>query len=427
VNGPARTLHVITGLGVGGAEQQLRLMLRHLPRECDVVTLTNPGAVADGIRSDGVRVHDLGMRGNRDLTALPRLARLIRGGGYDLVHTHLYRACLYGRIAARLAGVRHVVATEHSLGEREIEGRPLTAGTRGLYLATERLGAATVAVSVTVADRLRAWGVPSDRIHVVPNGIDAARFRYDPAARAAARKRLGLPADATVVGGVGRLVPGKRFDRLIRACAAQPGVHLLVAGDGPHRAALLRLARELGVADRVHLPGECGGAVGPSGPAEPKGLPELPDLLAAMDLFVSASTEEAFGLSVLEALASGLPTLHVTCPAVDDVPGSEAPGAYRVGAETARLTAALRVHLAAGHGRLPVPPVVARYDIARSAALLQEVYAGVNGSGAATPSSGPGPGPYERPQDESGRPGPRVPGAYVPPHATGVNRRRGAV
>lgn len=92
-----RALHIITGLGVGGAEQQLRLLIRHLPVDCDVVTLTNPGAVADGLTADGVRVLHLGMTGNRDLAALPRLVRIIRTGRYDLVHTHLYRACVYGR------------------------------------------------------------------------------------------------------------------------------------------------------------------------------------------------------------------------------------------------------------------------------------------------------------------------------------------
>lgn len=150
-----RALHVITGLGVGGAERQLRLLLRHLPVECDVVTLTNPGAVAEELRSDGIRVTHLGMRGNRDLSAVGRLARLIRDGRYDVVHTHLYRACVYGRVAARLAGTRATVATEHSLGRAEIEGRPLTRSIRALYLTTERLGAATVAVSSTVAGRLR--------------------------------------------------------------------------------------------------------------------------------------------------------------------------------------------------------------------------------------------------------------------------------
>ncbi|MEU1026628.1 glycosyltransferase, partial [Streptomyces sp. NPDC005904] len=176
-----RVLHVITGLGVGGAELQLRLLLRHLPADCDVVTLTDAGAVARGIVADGTHVTDLGMAGNRDVAVLPRLARIIRSGRYDAVHTHLYRACLYGRLAARAAGVRAVVATEHSLGDSQMEGRPLSAGVRALYLAGERLGRMTVAVSPAVGERLNRWGVPRPRIRVVPNGIDVDRFRYDPA------------------------------------------------------------------------------------------------------------------------------------------------------------------------------------------------------------------------------------------------------
>jgi hypothetical protein len=120
-----KVLHVITGLGAGGAEQQLRLLLRHLPPEyhCDVVALTNPGMVAAGLRADGVRVGNLAMRGNRDLSAVPRLVRLIRREGYDLVHCHLYRACVYGRIAARLARVSassecSVVTTERTPASR---------------------------------------------------------------------------------------------------------------------------------------------------------------------------------------------------------------------------------------------------------------------------------------------------------------------
>ena len=207
-----RALHIITGLGVGGAEQQLRLLIRHLPVDCDVVTLTNPGAVADGLTADGVRVLHLGMTGNRDLAALPRLVRIIRTGRYDLVHTHLYRACVYGRLAARIAGVKAVVATEHSLGDSQMEGRGLSTGVRALYLASERLGRSTVAVSPTVAERLKRWGVPGPRIEVVPNGIDLARFRFDPAQRLRTRQRLGLPEGAYVVGGIGRLAAGKRFE-----------------------------------------------------------------------------------------------------------------------------------------------------------------------------------------------------------------------
>ncbi|WP_137993668.1 glycosyltransferase [Streptomyces vilmorinianum] len=364
-----KVLHIITGLGIGGAEQQLRLLLRHLPVRSEVVTLTNPGAVARGLEADGVPVAHLGMAGNRDLGALPRLAGIVRRGRYDLVHTHLYRACVYGRIAARLAGVRTVLATEHSLGDTQIEGRPLSAGTRALYLATERLGTGTVAVSPSVARRLEKWGVTPSRVHVVPNGIERARFGYDEDARRMTRTVLGLPEDAFVVGGVGRLVPGKRFDRLVRAVAAMPGARLLLVGEGEERARLLGLARACGAADRVLLAGAC-----EDPPSVTSQGPGLPALLAAMDVFVSTSPDESFGLAVVEALAAGLPALYVACPAIDDLPPDAAPGARRIGASVPELVSALGGIRDARLARLPQPAAAHRYDIAHSARQLMSLY-----------------------------------------------------
>ncbi|MFJ8631551.1 glycosyltransferase [Streptomyces sp. NPDC093568] len=372
-----KALHVITGLGVGGAEQQLRLLLRHLPARCDVVTLTNPGPVAAGLTADGVQVTHLGMTGNRDLGALPRLTRLIRDGGYDLVHTHLYRACLYGRLAARLAGVTAVVATEHSIGATRLEGRPRTAGVRGLYLAGERLGHTTVAVSPTVAERLRHWGVPGQRIRVIPNGIDAPRFRYDEALRKEARAVHGLPQNAFVVGGVGRLTPGKRFDLLLRALALLPGdVWLLLVGGGPEETVLLRTARDLGVADRVVLTGERPYLPGPGDRA-----PGLVALLSAMDALASPSPEESFGLAVVEALAAGLPVLYASCPAVEDLPPDAAPAARRVTGGAGAFARELLRLRASGPGERSAPEVVRRYDIARTARQLMDLYtAALSGS-----------------------------------------------
>ncbi|MEU6772681.1 glycosyltransferase [Streptomyces sp. NPDC046759] len=368
-----KALHVITGLGVGGAEQQLRLLLRHLPVRCDVVTLANPGPVAEGLRADGVRVTDLGMSGNRDLSALPRLTGLIRDGGYDVVHTHLYRACLYGRIAARLAGVRTVVATEHSLGDTRIERRRLTPGVRALYLAGERLGRATIAVSPTVAERLRRWGVPGPRIRVIPNGIDASLFRYDAARRGQARAFHGIPQDAYVVGGIGRLTVGKRFDLLVRALARLPGdVRLLLVGSGGEEGALRRTAHDLGVADRVVFTGER-----PYLPAPRDHTPGLASLLSAMDVLAAPSAEEAFGLAVLEALAAGLPVLYTTCPAVDDLPPDFAPGARRVAGGTDAYVRELLRLRAAGPGERAVPDAVRHYGIERTAGQLMDVYTAV--------------------------------------------------
>ncbi|UHH16840.1 glycosyltransferase [Streptomyces malaysiensis] len=367
-----RVLHIISRLGAGGAEQQLRLLLRHLPVRCDVIALSGPGATAHGIRADGIPVTHLPLGGGRErqLAAVPRLVRIIRSGGYDLVHTHLYRACVLGRIAARLAGVRAVIATEHGLGERRIDGRLLTSALRTRYLAAERLGSATVAVSAAVADRLRDWGVPNPRIHLVPNGIDARHFRFEPTARAAARARLGIPDLAFVVGGVGRLVADKRFDTAVRAVAEVPDARLLLVGEGPERPALEDLATRLGVADRVRLLGERDGAVAPADD-RPAGLPGL---LAAMDVLVSPSAEEACGLAALEGIAAGLPVLHTRLPALDELPAGAAPGARRIAPGPAALAAALHHQAAAGPLRFPVPDALDRYDIARAARRLMDLY-----------------------------------------------------
>lgn len=362
-----KVLHIITGLKSGGAEQQLRLLLRHLDAECEVITLTDDGEVGAALRADGVPVTHLRMHGNRDVRALPRLVSLVRAARPDIVHTHLYRACVYGRVAARLAGVRTVVATEHSLGGSQIEGRPLRVGVRALYRATERLGHGTFAVSETVAHRLRAWGVRPPRIHVVPNGIDAARFRFDPDGRAATRARLGIPADAFVVGGVGRQVPGKRFDTLVRAVARNPAMHLLLAGDGPERVPLLRLTHSLGVQGRVRI-------------TDPHYVSDVPELLSAVDLFASPSAEEAFGLAVVEALAAGLPTLYAACPALEDLRPEDAPGARRLGPDD-DLAAALRAELLAGPRRLTVPTAVDHYGIERTADHVMELYTRIAGRG----------------------------------------------
>jgi glycosyltransferase involved in cell wall biosynthesis len=368
-----RVLHVITGLGVGGAEHQLRLLLKRLPHECEVVTLANPGPVAEAIRADGTPVHVVTMRGNRDLSAVPRLARLIRAGRFDVVHTHLYRACVYGRLAACLAGVRHVVATEHSLGDGVVEGRPTSRAVRALYLASERLGQTTIAVSETVAARLRAWGVRRERIHVIPNGIDAAELRFDPALRRAARARLGIPGDARVVGAIGRLVATKRFDRLIRAMAGVPAATLLVVGDGAERGALEALVRELGLGGRVVFAGS---------------TPYAREMLCAMDVFVSPSDQETFGMAVLEALAAGLPVLYVACPPLEELTPSAAPAARHVLPDETSLRDALRAEMVRldhqvrldhhgadrGAARLPVPAAVAHYDITRLADAVGQLY-----------------------------------------------------
>jgi glycosyltransferase involved in cell wall biosynthesis len=353
-----RVLHVITGLATGGAEQQLRDLLRHTRHDAEVAVLTNPGVLADEISAAGVPVHRLAMRSNTDFAVIPRLTALIRRGRYDVVHTHLYRAMLYGRLAARMAGVRAVLATEHSLTSTSIEGRPTDRpGVRAMYLASERLGRMTVAVSPTVARLLAEWDVPDSRIRMIPNGIDAAAFRFDPAERRRVRAHLGIPLDAKVIGSVSRLAPARRVDLLIDAARDLPGTVVLLVGNGAAMSELRERAHHHGITDRVIFTGESRDVRG---------------MYSAMDVYAATSPHETFGIAVLEALAAGLPTVYVTCPAIDDLPAGRFPLARRCGADPVDMRRKVRALLGTPWDRTPA--VAAEYTAPGIAREVDDLY-----------------------------------------------------
>jgi len=359
-----KVLHVITGLDAGGAETQLAMLARHTRHECDVVTLYNPGPVADQIRADGTTVRDIGMRNNRDLRALPRLRSLIAAGRYDVVHAHLYRSQIYARPAARLARTPVVVTTEHSIGETHIERRRMTGVVRGLYLTSGLFSDATIAVSEVVRDRLVRWGVSARKIAVIPNGLDTAALAFDPAARARARAQFGIAPDTFVIGTLGRLDPNKRVDMVIEAVApllgesaGGHGTVLLVVGRGEEMDALKATAARAGVADQVIFAGF---------------QADTAAMLAAFDLYVMASVQETFGLAALEAMASGLPVLYTACPALDGVSTAQA---RQVEGTNAALRAAFGDAVTAGQRpRQPDEAVFDRYGIGAIARQIDDLY-----------------------------------------------------
>lgn len=354
-----KVLHVITGLDAGGAETQLAMLLRYTRHASDVVTLYNPGPVAEQIRADGTAVRDIGMRRNTDVLALPRLRSLIAAGRYDVVHAHLYRSQIYARPAARLARTPVVVTTEHSIGETHIERRRMTAGVRGLYLASELFSDRTIAVSDVVRDRLVRWGVPARKITVIPNGVDTAAFAFDPAARTRAREQFGIGPDTYVIGTLGRLDPNKRIDMLIEAARPLLGERCvaLVVGRGAEMERLKGVAAQAGVADRVIFAGFQADTVA---------------MLSAFDLYVMASRQETFGLAAIEAMASGLPVLYTACPALDGITTARA-------RQVAGTAEALRTALSAAVTAGPQPretdsAVTGRYGIDSTARRIDDLY-----------------------------------------------------
>jgi len=354
-----KVLHVITGLDAGGAETQLAMLLRHTRHDSDVVTLYNPGPIAEQIRASGVSVRDIAMRSNRDLAALPKLRSLISGGRYDVVHAHLYRSQVYARPAARLARTPVVVTTEHSIGETHIERRRMTRSVRGLYLASELFSDGTIAVSDVVRDRLVRWGVPADKISMIPNGLDADALTFDAEARRRARAQFGISPETFVLGSLGRLDSNKRIDMVIEAAAPLLGERcvLLIVGRGEGLEPAKAAAARAGVADRVIFAGFQADTVA---------------MLSAFDLYVMASVQETFGLAALEAMACGLPVFYTTCPALDGVLTTQA---RQVNGSPAALRAALRAAVTAGpQPRKPDATVFGKYGIAATAQQVDDLY-----------------------------------------------------
>ncbi len=287
--GSARVLYVIDGLGRGGAEKQLHLLLQHLDRRAfapAVVSLSAGGVWAGPIRALGVPVVELARRRSVEVRRLLALYRVVRRTTPDILQTFLLYDNVYGLLAGWMAGVPALVAS------RRIDdygrARP---GTRVL----DRLLAARADAVICNAERLRRAAAPrrAARYVVIPNGVAPAA-----AARPAAQVRaeLGVPPAAPLVVTVGRLAEGKNqalfLDVAAEVAAARAGPVFLLVGGGPLEGRLRARAGCPGLAGRVVFAGERG---------------DVPDLLAAADVFLLTSDREGTPNAVLEAMQAGRP------------------------------------------------------------------------------------------------------------------------
>jgi glycosyltransferase involved in cell wall biosynthesis len=294
--GPLRVLELLVSTGLGGGPAQVRELVRHLaPAELAVTVAGPSGGPYARIFGDGGTPFVEIATDRLGIGPLAAVLRLVRRGRIDLVHSHGKGAGLYGRLAARRAGVPAV----HTFHGIHYAGYP--AGLDRLYLALERrlarMTEAIVYVSESEARDAAGLGLaPPGGTHVIVNGIDVRRIALAATPRPAARKALGLEPDALVVGTVARFDPVKALDVLLRGfavlAAIQPTARLVLIGDGPEARRLRALAGSLGIDAQVRFAGV---------------VADASRLLPALDLYASASRREGLPLALLEAMACGLP------------------------------------------------------------------------------------------------------------------------
>ena len=293
-------LHLYQNSMLGGIQLQILNLFKHYDR-----SIINPTFCCIGPRFE---VGEEFERRGYDFVAIGRercsrfsasiiteLARLMKEKNIHVLRTHKYRSGFYGRIAALRSGVPVIISSEHNTyHEKELRlSRRIT--NRVLFSFTDIY----VGVSESIrADLLRYDRLPPKGVIVIRNGVDLARF--DPEAKHESfRPVLSIPEDALLLVSVGRLAENKGYEYLLKAFSLLRGamsrdVRLIIVGDGSYYDVLDRMIRERGLSDCVILTRQ---------------RTDVPDILAAADIFVMSSIEEGLPNAMLEAMSMGIPVV----------------------------------------------------------------------------------------------------------------------
>lgn len=318
---PLRVMFLITDMRVGGAETVTANIIRRIDPERflpELCCLKERGALGDVLAKE-IPVHHGLLRHKFDLRVWPRLTRLLRQRQIDAVVTvGAGDKMFWGRLAARHVGIPVILSALHSTGWPDGVGR------------LNRLLTPITDAFIAVAQSHGRFLVehecfPAAKVAVIPNGVDIQRFIPNPDV-AALRRELGIAPLATgpsprtdthfplqkqpehVIGIVAALRPEKNHELFLeiarRVLQERPATRFLIVGDGPCREPLLKRTRELGLDSHVSFLGSRN---------------DIPQLLAALDVFVLTSHNEANPISILEAMSTALPVVATDVGSIHEV------------------------------------------------------------------------------------------------------------
>jgi glycosyltransferase involved in cell wall biosynthesis len=305
----------------GGESQVMGLTLELMRMGHDAQLLCDPdGLLWQRARAAGVVCNPLKIRNAVDCLAGLRMRRFLSEHRFDVVHFHTSRAHAMAPFAAGRAGTRVVT--------RRMDYAPSRLSVSLLY---NRGVNAVAAISQEVANALRAAGVSSPLITIIPSGVDCRRFAPPtPEQRSAARKALGLTPDQVAIGAVGglELRKGHRFllDAIAQLRGTRPALRCFIAGAGSQRYALAEQARRLGLENTVTMLG---------------GIEDSRTLFWAIDIYVQPSIKEGLGVALLEAMACGLAPVASTAGGMMEVIEDQRSGLLVAAADSGALARAL--------------------------------------------------------------------------------------
>lgn len=296
-------VHVIHRFGVGGLENGVVNLINHMPEDRyrhAIVCLQGYTDFRKRLQRGNVAIHDMAKRDGHDPGVYWRLFRTFRQLRPAIVHTRNLSA-MEAQAVAALAGVPGRVHGEHGRDTYDLDGR------NRKYRLLRKLVRPFIGHYIAVSQDLQNWlmsaiGVQRGKISQIYNGVDNHRFRPAPTARAQLGPPGFLQEDSIVIGSVGRMAAVKDYPNLaqafLRLLELEPTLRdrlrLLIVGEGEARDTCLRLLNRHGAGQFAWLPGE---------------RSDIPELMAAMDIFVLPSLGEGISNTILEAMASGLPVV----------------------------------------------------------------------------------------------------------------------
>ncbi|MEQ9407825.1 MAG: glycosyltransferase [Fuerstiella sp.] len=298
--------HVIHALGVGGAEVLVDIMARRLADQyrCVIAVLDEVGPIGEQLRADGFVVEHLNRQPGIDRGCARRLDAFAGRHHAGLLHAHQYTPFFQSMLSRGLFGSRPVLLTEHGRHFPDLPSWKRSLVNRLLLRRNDRL----VGVGESVRQALIVnEGLPAGRVEVVYNGVDLDSLAAPSAdARERLRREFGLTDNHFVILQVARLHELKDHQTALiavdEARRTVPEIRLLLAGDGPERSAIQQTIAERGLEQHVILTGT---------------RSDIADLLAAADVFLLSSISEGIPLTIIEAMAAGLP---VVSTAVGGIP-----------------------------------------------------------------------------------------------------------
>lgn len=361
-----RVLHIIDSLHLGGAQEVVLNLatcgsarFRH-----EVATMHGHGIYWDRLRQAGVKVHSLSPHKLLPFYLASIPWRLLADRP-DILHCHLIPSNIIAKPLGALLGVPVVINHDHTNDTRRADSRLLLT----LDRFSNRFASHIVAVSASCREFLiTRESIPANDVTLVPNAIDLRRFSPSTARRDQARVELGLPASARVVAGVGRLNPQKNFS-LFLDIAAQlaprfPGLHFLLAGDGPEEKMLREKAADLGIANRVTFSGY---------------VADTRLVYLAADVLLMPSRYEGLPMTLLEAMAMGLPVVASRLDGIAEVIGDGREG-FLVPSDDASLfverTATLLqdAELSSRIAQNARAKIEASFSVERMTSAVEEIY-----------------------------------------------------